>query len=32
MKQSIQERMNNQIAKATTYNTLFDIVVSTSEE
>ena len=32
MKQSIQERMNNQIAKATTYNTLFDIVVCTSEE
>jgi 2-phospho-L-lactate guanylyltransferase (CobY/MobA/RfbA family) len=32
MKQSIQERMNNQIAKATAYNTLFDIVVCTSEE
>lgn len=32
MKQSIQERMNNQIAKATSYNTLFDIVVCTSEE
>ena len=32
MKQSIQERMNNQIAKATTYNTLFDIVVCTTEE
>lgn len=32
MKQSIQERMNNQITKATTYNTLFDIVVCTSEE
>lgn len=32
MKQSIQERMNNQIAKATAYNTLFDVVVCTSEE
>lgn len=32
MKQSIQERMNNQITKATAYNTLFDIVVCTSEE
>ena len=31
MKQSIQERMNNQIQKATLYNTLFDVVVTTSE-
>lgn len=32
MKQSIQERMNNQIQKTTNYNTLFDVVVTTSEE
>lgn len=32
MKQSIQERMNNQIQKTTIYNTLFDVVVTTSEE
>lgn len=32
MKQSIQERMNNQIQKTTLYNTLFDVVVTTSEE
>lgn len=31
MKQSIQERMNNQIQKTTLYNTLFDVVVTTSE-
>lgn len=32
MKQSIQERMNNQIQKTTNYNTLFDVIVTTSEE
>lgn len=32
MKQSIQERMNNQIAKTTAYNTLFDVVVTAAEE
>jgi len=32
MKQSIQERMNNQIQKTTNYNTLFDVVVTSSEE
>ena len=32
MKPGIQERMNNQIQKATIYNTLFDVVVTTSEE
>ena len=31
MKQAIQERMENQISKVTAYNTLFDIVVTTSE-
>ena len=31
MKQSIQERMERQITLATSYNTLFDIVVSTTE-
>lgn len=31
MKPSIEERMNNQIAKTRVYNTLFDIVVTTSE-
>lgn len=31
MKQTIQERMERQISKVTAYNTLFDIVVTTSE-
>jgi hypothetical protein len=31
MKQSIQERMNRQINLATTYNTLFDLIVETTE-
>ena len=31
MKQAIQERMENQISKVTAYNTLFDVVVTTSE-
>lgn len=31
MKQSIQERMERQIALATTYNTLFDLMVTTTE-
>jgi hypothetical protein len=31
MKPSIEERMNNMIAKATQHNTLFDLVVTTSE-
>ena len=31
MKPSIQERMERQIALATTYNTLFDLVVTTTE-
>ena len=32
MKPSIEERMNNQIQKTTLYNTLFDVVVTTSED
>lgn len=32
MKPSIEERMNNMITKTTQYNTLFDAVVTTSEE
>lgn len=32
MKPSIQERMQNQIAKTTAYNTLFDVVVTAAEE
>lgn len=32
MKPSIEERMNNMITKTTQYNTLFDVVVTTSEE
>lgn len=32
MKQSIQERMERQIALATKFNTMFDIVVTASEE
>lgn len=32
MKPAIEERMNNQIGKARTYNTLFDTVVCTAEE
>ena len=31
MKQSIQERMNRQINLATGYNTLFDLIVTTTE-
>ena len=31
MKTSIQERMERQIALATTYNTLFDLMVTTTE-
>ena len=31
MKQSIQERMTRQINLATTYNTLFDLIVETTE-
>lgn len=31
MKPSIQERMERQIALATTYNTLFDLMVTTTE-
>ena len=31
MKQSIQERMNRQIELATGYNTLFDLIVTTTE-
>lgn len=32
MKPAIEERMNNQIGKARTYNTLFDTVVCAAEE
>lgn len=32
MKPSIQERMQNQIAKTTAYNTLFDVVVTAAED
>lgn len=31
MKPAIEERLNNQIGKARTYNTLFDVVVTASE-
>jgi hypothetical protein len=31
MKPSIQERMERQIALATTYNTMFDLIVTTTE-
>lgn len=31
MKPGIEERMNNMITKTTLYNTLFDVVVTTSE-